>query len=202
VFDTTGGPYPTELTPEGFRSYHNGIPHGTKLSDAVRVEPTRDWPTSTSRNYKGARTPETFAKTGRNAMTNSLADAVEIGPPRTDSGPPAQDSGSTGGSRAEWYTPQAQLSEHTEFEMTPTGRRKAKSGGQSHSLGLADQVTTQSWATPTGDDANNATRASGQYQSLTRQAGKLNPSWVETLMSFPIGWSQLPTKFVKPKGAK
>jgi hypothetical protein len=168
VFDTTGGPYPTELTPEGFRSYHNGIPHGTKLSDAVRVEPTRD----------------------------------EIGPPRTASGPPAPDSGSTGGSRAEWYTPQAQLSEHTEFEMTPTGRRKAKSGGQSHSLGLADQVTTQSWATPTGDDANNATRASGQYQSLTRQAGKLNPSWVETLMSFPIGWSQLPTKFVKPKGAK
>ena len=37
VFDTTGGPYPTELTATGFRSYHNGVPHGTKLSDAVRA---------------------------------------------------------------------------------------------------------------------------------------------------------------------
>jgi len=139
----------------------DGLPLTTyNLREAVQVPravEAQDWPTSTSRDYKGARTPETFAKTGRNAMTNSLADAVEIGPPRTDSGPPAQDSGSTGGNRQE------------------------------------------SWATPTGDDANNATRASGAFQSLTRQAGKLNPSWVETLMAFPIGWSQLPTKFQKPR---
>jgi hypothetical protein len=56
-----------------------------------------------------------------------------------------------------------------------------------------------SWATPTGDDENNATRESGAFQSLTRQAGKLNPSWVETLMGVPIGWTQLPEKFVKPR---
>jgi hypothetical protein len=29
--------------------------------------------------------------------------------------------------------------------------------------------------------------------------GKLNPSWVETLMGLPIGWTQLPHKFTKPK---
>jgi hypothetical protein len=29
--------------------------------------------------------------------------------------------------------------------------------------------------------------------------GKLNPSLVETLMGFPISWTQLPTKFVKPR---
>jgi hypothetical protein len=159
VFDTTGGPYPTELTPEGFRSYHNGIPHGTKLSDAVRVEPTRDWPTSTSRDYKGARTPETFAKTGRNAMTNSLADAVEIGPPRTDAGPPAQDSGSTGGNRVEsWATPKAQ---------------NARGNGEIH-----------------GD---------GGPSLDVQTGGKLNPSWVETLQGFPIGWTQLPYRFKKGK---
>jgi hypothetical protein len=174
--------------------------HSVTLPQAV----TRDWLTpraNAPENDSGF--VERNGDRGAHCF-GTLNDQVKAyaGQPRTDSGPPAQDSGSTGGSRAEWYTPQAQLSEHTEFEMTPTGRRKAKSGGQSHSLGLADQVTTQSWATPTGDDANNATRASGQYQSLTRQAGKLNPSWVEILMAFPIGWTQLPTKFVKRKGAK
>jgi hypothetical protein len=63
------------------------------------------------------------------------------------------------------------------------------------------KLNPSSWATPTGDDANNATRQSGAFQSLTRQAGKLNPDWVETLMGLPIGWTQLPHKFVKPRTA-
>jgi hypothetical protein len=157
VFDTTGGPYPTELTLVGFRSFHNGVPHGAKLSDAVNVEPSRS------------------------------------GPPPTASGP-----------------------------LGPLGPDSRSSDGSRR----------ESWATPTGDDANNATRESGAFQSLTPQAvalwgthtkagtvrseefirdamtpaeyaakvgGKLNPSWVETLMGLPIGWTQLPHKFSKPK---
>jgi hypothetical protein len=46
VFDTTGGPYPTQLTEKGFRSFHNGVPHGSKLSDAVRAETGRPAPTA------------------------------------------------------------------------------------------------------------------------------------------------------------
>jgi hypothetical protein len=142
VFDTTGGPYPTELTPEGFRSYHNGIPHGTKLSDAVRVEPTRD----------------------------------QIGPPRTDSGPPAQDSGSSGGNRAEsWATPQQ--SDYRSPNLNPGTR------GES-------------------DSAKKGQLPQSEHALPAQTGGKLNPSWVETLQGFPIGWTQLPTKFVKPKGAK
>jgi hypothetical protein len=121
-------------TPSG-----NPAKDGKILDQQVREEAvlvpravSQDWPTSTSRDYKGARTPETFAKTGRNAMTNSLADAVEIGPPRTASGPPVPDSGSTGG-------------------------------------------------------------------KVPESSGKLNPSWVENLMGFPTGHTQLPTKFVKPR---
>jgi hypothetical protein len=146
VFDTTGGPYPTELTPEGFRSYHNGVPHGTKLSDAVRVEPTRD----------------------------------EIGPPRTASGPPAPDSGSTGGSRAESWQEKG-------------------------------VIVSTDWPTPMGAERQQEPLLNGRGEmnlpaiaiaAAGKTGGKLNPSWVETLMAFPIGWSQLPTKFVKPKGAK
>ena len=35
------------------------------------------WPTPTTREYKGARSQESMAKTGRNPMTNTLSDAVE-----------------------------------------------------------------------------------------------------------------------------
>ena len=49
------------------------------------------------------------------------------------------------------------------------------------------------WPTPTGDDANNVTRASGDLQSLSREVeGSLNPDWVEQhLMSLPEGWTRL-----------
>jgi hypothetical protein len=50
VFDTSGGPYPTQLTAEGFVSFHNGIPHGAKLSDAVNVEPQRSVPSDFPRS--------------------------------------------------------------------------------------------------------------------------------------------------------
>jgi hypothetical protein len=143
-------------TAEGFVSYHNGIPHGTKLSDAVKVEPTRNWPTPTQQdaeNTAGA------SQMDRNSLPLNTA-VVAYGPLDPVTGPPAPDSRNTDGSRRE------------------------------------------SWATPTADDANNATRESGAFQSLTRQAGKLNPSWVETLMGYPIGWTQLPAKFVKPKAPR
>lgn len=156
VFDTTGGPYPTELTESGFRSFHNGIPHGTKLADAVRVEPTRDW-LMPSANEDAAGTTSGKMQRMLSHQAREIYEASLSGPPRTDSGLPVPASDSTGGSRRE------------------------------------------SWATPTGDDANNATRASGDFQSLTRQVGKLNPSWVETLMGLPMGHTQLPYKFVKPK---
>lgn len=73
--------------------------------------------------------------------------------------------------------------------------------------------------TPTADDANNGTRESGTFRSLTRSVmfptptardyrspnkddrfadqlpnvvnGRLNPEWVEWLQGFPVGWTDL-----------
>jgi hypothetical protein len=86
---------------------------------------------------------------------------------------------------------------------------------------LTDATGFGSWPTPTADDADNVTRKSGQYQSLTRTVkmwptphssmstgvgtqgrdggqnlqtaigGSLNPTWVEWLMGFPLGWTDL-----------
>jgi hypothetical protein len=95
-----------------------------------------------------------------------------------------------------WPTPTTQEVEHNNAQLTATGRRKSKDGTTSHSLGLADAV--QMWPTPTVDDSKNVTRTSGAYQSLVRSvqesstiSGKLNPTWVEWLMGFPIGWTDL-----------
>ena len=67
-----------------------------------------------------------------------------------------------------WPTPTTQEVEHPQAELTATGRRKSKNGKTSHSLCLADAV-----------------------QMTSANGGKLNPTWVEWLMGFPTGWTDL-----------
>jgi DNA (cytosine-5)-methyltransferase 1 len=99
-----------------------------------------------------------------------------------------------------WPTPTTQEIEHPNAELTTTGRRKSKNGKTSHSLGLADAV--QIWPTPQAHDAKHLyskPKNSGQqmlsnwiYQRDNSTAGgKLNPTWVEWLMGFPTGWTDL-----------
>ena len=95
-----------------------------------------------------------------------------------------------------WPTPTTQEVEHPNAELTATGRRKSKNGKTSHSLGLADAV--QKWPTPTTDDANDVNPKPNRFRGLvaavnetTPTGGKLNPAWVEWLMGFPIGWTDL-----------
>lgn len=154
-----------------------GRRHSRNVSDTLTAA-VRDWPTATSRDYKGARSAEAIEATGRNPMTNTLEDAIQAveraGPPPTATGLPDPVSGSTGGSRQGlWLTPRANEPEET---------AEAFSGRM-------------------GD------RGLDCFGSLSSQAkegtsAKLNPSWVETLMGFPIGHTQLPHKFVKLKKAK
>ena len=49
---------------------------GDGLSTAVKKK-AKQWPTPTSREYKGARSKESMEKSGRNPMTNTLSDSVE-----------------------------------------------------------------------------------------------------------------------------
>ena len=102
-----------------------------------------------------------------------------------------------------WPTPTTQEVEHPEAELTETGRRKSKDGETSHSLGLADAV--QMWPTMTA----NGMGSSGHRELLEKHVnsgyitqdekkqmsagngGRLNPTWVEWLMGFPLGWTDL-----------
>jgi DNA (cytosine-5)-methyltransferase 1 len=54
------------------------------------------------------------------------------------------------------------------------------------------------WPTPTADDASNVNPKPNRFRGLvaavnetTPTGGKLNPAFVEWLMGFPIGWTEL-----------
>jgi hypothetical protein len=109
----------------------------------------------------------------------------------------------TDGSMRLWPTPTTQEIEHPTAELTQTGRRKSKDGTTSHSLGLADAV--QMWPTPKSTDykaaviwpqskthsRDKALRETIAQRNPEMVGGRLNPMWVEWLMGFPLGWTDL-----------
>ena len=102
-------------------------------------------------------------------------------------------------------TPTTQEIEHPNAELTKTGRRKSKDGKSSHSLNLAD--TVKMWPTHAAHEGRlgyqrRDTGKKGTQKSLTtividsqggreKTTGQLNPQWVEWLMGYPIGWTDL-----------
>lgn len=102
---------------------------------------------------------------------------------------------------AMWPTPTTQEIEHPDAILNEKGRRVSKDGKNSHSLGLADAV--QMWRTPQSNDSKNGVvrHREKSLQVMLGGAlatsdpsligGKLNPMWVEWLMGFPLGWTDL-----------
>jgi len=71
-----------------------------------------------------------------------------------------------------------------------------RENGQPIQVRLVDQVNSPHlWPTPTTQDAaNNGGKSQYERNSLPLNAavgGSLNPEWVEWLMGFPIGWTDL-----------
>lgn len=105
---------------------------------------------------------------------------------------------------AMWPTPTTQEVEHPNAILNHKGRRVSRDGTNSYSLGLADAVKV--WPTPRAGSMYGGT-GSGQiieerYSEGTiseeerrsmraGNGGKLNPTWVEWLMGFPTGWTDL-----------
>ena len=152
-------------------SYKDGS-HGWGLwgavADSLSEEPTRLWPTP--RSNDSSESVETLtARSERNYGRNK--NGINLTAAIIDAASP----------------------EPTRLWPTPTVQDAKNNGGPSQWKRNSDplNVAVQRWPTPTGDDANNATRQSGAYQSLTRVVGKLNPTWVEWLMGFPLGWTDL-----------
>jgi hypothetical protein len=159
------------------RQERKGHPTDT-LANAIAAEP-KDWPTPTAAEGTKIGSQPNYGQIGlsnhpaiQGEPTRAKGEKSRSGPPSPTTGPPAPDSRNTDGSRREsWATPRASDGEGGIMEMDGTKNGKYK---------LRDHVH--------------------QGTPKAQIAGKLNPSWVETLMGYPIGWTQLPAKFVKPKG--
>jgi len=84
VFDTTGGPYRTEMRDGSFRSKHDNKPdspwYGAKLRDAVEVE---NWATPNTMDYMEQRSPEALkrqAETTRKGRTKPANLREQVNP--------------------------------------------------------------------------------------------------------------------------
>lgn len=102
-----------------------------------------------------------------------------------------------------WPTPTTQEVEHPNAILTKTGRRMSKNGKTSHSLGLADAV--KMWPTPGASEYKDCGQVGSKSQvhmekrdylcakvkDFTQPLGMLNPQWVEWLMGYRIGHTEL-----------
>lgn len=132
------------------------------LPGAVRL-----WPTPTARDCKGANSMEHLA--AGNHM-DQLSNAVRL-----------------------WPTPTASDCGRTAINpiLTSNGtiRHRNKAGGQSYAR--LDAVASM-FPTPTARCAQSpCEHGEGGPDLATSVGGQLNPTWVEWLMGYPIGWTDL-----------
>jgi DNA (cytosine-5)-methyltransferase 1 len=187
----------------------NGKPYKSRLVEAIALAPTPsgNWPTPTVSDIY-ADNLKSSQQTDGSMHSVSLAHAVKMWPTPTASVDTSNLNGKFNSltlwdAVRLWPTPTTQEVEHPQAELTETGRRKSKNGQTSHSLGLADAV--QMWPTMTA----NGMGSSGHRELLEKHVnlgditqdekrqmsagngGRLNPTWVEWLMGFPLGWTDL-----------
>ena len=98
--------------------------------------------------------------------------------------------------RKMYPTPTCQENEHPDAKLNANGRRLTKDGTNSHSLNLAD--TVRMFPTPTCQEAEggivkNVEEHNGSFSRKNKagEVGQLNPDWVEWLMGWPVGWTDL-----------
>ena len=91
-----------------------------------------------------------------------------------------------------WPTPEASDATGGRVSMELGGTRPS---GAKRAITLASAVAHQMWPTPTAQDAANnggPAQSSRNTPPLNAQVGgSLNPTWVEWLMGFPTGWTDL-----------
>lgn len=147
-----------------------------------------NWPTATSRDWKGAYSKESHSKKNRMSL---LPDMVAHWPT-----PTAAEAGKIGNQANHG---QLGLSNHPALrsEVTREKLEKSRSGQAAPASPSTHGSRQESWATPIVGDSHLASSPEaaqkrieeGKVTLSCQNPGKLNPRWVETLMGLPVGWT-------------
>jgi hypothetical protein len=87
----------------------------------------------------------------------------------------------------------------TPTTMPEAPNKNANTNGPKNLLEVAQNNWNpgQMWPTPQAQDARNVNQTKSAYQTLPKTmlkregSGRLNPPWVEWLMGWPVGWTDL-----------
>jgi hypothetical protein len=188
-------------TPRAIYGEHPGMVDRGHLTGAIHF-----WPTPTAEDSQ--------CKGNHPGAVDSLHAAVKLWPT------PVANMGERGGRGDLLAIVRGMPNKHSGFFPTPMpsdveGGRTTKGKHRQNETGLRRAAL---WPTPTADDANNATRASGVQECFRTPSsrdwkgqsaaswreretgdptptlpdqigGQLNPTWVEWLMGYPLGWT-------------
>ncbi len=179
-------PRSEEATKKLQEGHRKGRTKPSNLREQVDEKTMALWPTPRARDYK---------------------DSINVVPPSVQNGTRSPTLGQKVAETRMFPTPTTQEIEHPNMKLTKTGRRLSKDGKSSHSLNLAD--TVKMWPTPNAWDGNRGPRSEKNLQEKNHMVnlitavqtdqrkneqevgGTLNPMWVEWLMGYPLGWTDL-----------
>ena len=123
------------------------------------------WPTPTARDCKGSNSVEHLTREGRRNHTDQLANAVQL-----------------------WPTPTQMDAHGLEYNLRKDATA-TRSILLSQKVAMFPTPTTRDYKSP---DLNPDSKRFQQKTELNSVCGgQLNPMWVEWLMGFPIGWTDL-----------
>jgi len=133
------------------------------------------------------------------AEAEAMAEGT-ISPPRMRVWPTPMTHGLRGGSRPKREAPVREMWP-TPHGFSPDGRSNGPSGNE---LGRAVNQAERNFPTPTvaaskGSSQGSLTRKDGRsrvndrldHRVMAEHGGSLNPTWVEWLMGWPLGWTDL-----------
>ena len=184
-----------------------GSMHSVGLGDAVRMWPT---PTTQETEHPDATLTETgrrLSKDGKSSHSLGLADAARMWPTPRSSSAMSEDMETIAKRMKEPSAYKARLEEAVAMEIwpTPTASDWKGRGPNSKQQGLPEIVKKNPYPTMSANGMGNT----GSQQMLNKKiaegsitaeekrgmtagnGGKLNPTWVEWLMGFPLGWTDL-----------
>jgi DNA (cytosine-5)-methyltransferase 1 len=161
----------------------NNCHNGASLTDAVRPDRATPWPTPTACNRNDGEDLSRWIE--RSAAVAKYSSPVS---------PPLAVAVAMAAQGVPWPTPATADGNGSRMPPAGTSATGVRPDGSKATIGLQAAISLSGpWPTPLSRDGKSGAGANGGrghspgLPEVLR--GRLNPSWVESLMGFPVGWT-------------